>query len=209
MVRHVCKADPHRNELLAKKRMTATPYDLADWRDRGFAEAPVHHISNGGEEIVRAFSANPFWDAAGGRHGSFERGNCFFCFAGHGPSHPIGRIDRKKLSTLNVYELENAVNAALWNNTYQQIGVFALPKGRPIRYWLGYVGFNIKTAEQLNTSKGTVISPATMMHDRPSDNTLLQIVLNDPNDVQHLSLLEQHRVGSAYRYLGSRSPMWN
>lgn len=184
----------------------ATSQFLSDWQGAGFSAPPVFHISNGNEEVARAFSQSPFY-AGKERHGSLLWGGCFFAFSTASTRIGVGRIDRAAIANLDVYILEDELNAALWNNTYQKIALFNMPQG--IGYWLGYVGMNIRTTERVFDNGKESKIPGQMKYNKPSKRRMMQITLADQSHVGKLTLIGQYSVRDAYRYIGARSRSWN
>src|SRR4051794_16358567 len=95
---------------------------IPGWETQGFAGPPAEFTSTGAERIMRCYSRS-FRDRADNWHGSRQYGNCFWTF-GYGDrtgpilNHPLD------LDVLTATFLEANLNAALWNNTFQKIGVF-------------------------------------------------------------------------------------
>ena len=122
--------------------------EIAAWEDDGFAALPAEHTSKGTEKIMRCYSQG-IQDRAGNWDGSRRYGNCFWVFRSGVDNGPIANqanqtIDRELLT---VDFLEANLNAALWNNTYQRVGVFQMRNG--LKYRIGPIGHNTRGTQMV------------------------------------------------------------
>jgi hypothetical protein len=133
---------------------------------------------------------------------------------------PIGNatIDR---DLINIYLLEANLNAALWNNTYQRVGVFQMQSG--LKYRIGPIGQTTRGTHKLRfLDQGihrhrSAPFEAALTHSSSDDFTspikvLLQVMLDVSGHSKNVSgylarvltLLAEHPVIGRERYLGDR-----
>jgi len=201
---------------------------ISVWEREGFATQPTEYTSNGTERVMRCYSKS-FQDQAGNWRGSRKHSNCFWVFQWGSNNGPITN-DSSYCDALDVDFLEANLNAALWENTFQYVGIFQMRGG--LRYRIGLIGQNTRGTQRVGFAYPEKHSDETdercwkrtteyLTHTSSYDfsnptKSLLQVMLDvssQPYNVENylprvLTLVAEHSVKDSIRYLarGSTHP---
>ncbi|HUD27273.1 MAG TPA: hypothetical protein VMQ93_00265 [Novosphingobium sp.] len=109
------------------------------WEREGFASRPEEFVAGGSEIILRAY-CNTI-DTA---HDFVSRkiGSCFFVPACGRDEGPVASFTLDRALWTGAF-LEQRLNAFVFGNAYERLGVWALNPGT--RYRIGFVGFDTRT----------------------------------------------------------------
>ena len=187
---------------------------IPDWQMNGFGAPPKAYIASGVEKVFRCYSAS-FQDAAGNWHGSRRSGNCFWVFRFGSDDGPIAHAGAVTEREVEIGFLERNLNAALWGNTYQTVGLFRLHVG--VSYLIGPIGQETRGIQKDARFRHARIPEESVTHLSSRDFTggpkrLLQVVLPEPwsrNPTQAMTLIAEFPVKGRERYLGGRSTTWS